>query len=212
VLISSPATAGRGGRGTGARACRAQKKLGRMQNISGMDAGVESNERASPAFDGRGESGCQDASRMRQPGRYRDRVVERLRAVVESRGTSVATVEKRLKRGRGYVADALRGDKRLSVETILEVLAILEVPPEEFFERPWQPPWRSELAEPVPGGGNVAVGAMPASLRDASPTLQAVVLLLANKGLVSFDELQELQHELAPGTAIGVAPPPPSTR
>jgi len=135
---------------------------------------------------------------MRHTGRYRDRVVERLRVVVESRGASIAAVEKRLKRGRGYVADALRGDKKLSVETIIEVLDAIGVPPEEFFERPMSPSWRSELAEPTPGGGSAAT--LPAAMRDASPLLQAIVLLLANKGLVSLDELQEMQRELAPAS------------
>lgn len=174
-----------------------------MQNISGASGGTGDAERPLPAFREADESGCQDAPRMRHSGRYRDRVVERLRALVESRGTSVASVEQRLKRGRGYVADALRGDKKLSVETILEVLEVLGVPPEEFFERPWHQGWRSEIGEPVPGTGNVAVGTLPPAIRDASLLVQAVVVLLANKGLLSLDELQEVQRELAP-------PPPPS--
>ena len=173
-----------------------------MQNISGASGGTGDAERAVPAFRERDESGCQDAPRMKHSG-YRDRVVERLRTLVESRGTSVASVEKRLKRGRGYVADALRGDKKLSVETILEVLEVIGVPPEEFFERPWHAGWRSELAEPVPGAGNVAVGTLPPAIRDASLLVQAVVVLLANKGLLSLDELQEVQRELSP------ASPPP---
>lgn len=169
-----------------------------MQNISRAGGEGGGAERGLPAFRNLDESGCQDAPRMRHSGRYRDRVVERLRALVESRGTSVATVEKRLKRGRGYVADALRGDKKLSVETILEVLEVLGVPPEEFFERPWHAGWRSELAEPVPGAGNVGVGTLPPAFRDASSLVQAVVVLLANKGLLSLDEVQEMQRELAP--------------
>ena len=142
---------------------------------------------------------------MRHSGRYRDRIVERLRELLESRGSSVAAAEKRLKRGRGYVADALRGDKKLSVETILEVLEAVGVPPEEFFERPMSSSgWRSEIAE-VSGSRAAPAEALPPSMRDASPLLQAMVLLLADKGVLSVDELQSLQRELA-GPAPAAAP------
>ncbi len=35
-------------------------------------------------------------------------------------------------------------------------------------------------------------------MRDASPLVQAIVLLLANKGIFSVDELQEVQQDVAP--------------
>ena len=146
---------------------------------------------------------------MRHTGRYRDRIVERLRELLESQGSSVAAAEKRLGRGRGYVADALRGDKKLSVETIIEVLEAVGVPPEEFFERPMAPPaWRSEIAE-LSGSRSARGESLPPSMRDASLLLQAVVLLLADKGLLSIEELHALQRELG-----GVPPPngPPAHR
>ena len=135
---------------------------------------------------------------MKHTGRYRDRMVERLRDLLESQGSSVAAVEKRLRRGRGYVADALRGDKKLSVEVIIEVLEAVGVAPEEFFERPMGPPlWHGEVSEV--GASRVALSeTLPPAMRDASPLVQAIVLLLANKGVVSVDELQEVQHGVAP--------------
>lgn len=148
---------------------------------------------------------------MKHTGRYRDRMVERLRDLLESRGSSVAAAEKRLKRGRGYVADALRGDKKLSVEVIIEVLEAVGVPPDEFFERPMGPPlWRSdEIAEPGASRRSLA-DTLPPSMRDASPLVQGIVLLLANRGIFSVDELQQVQQDLAPnapGSPGGGTPP-----
>jgi len=138
---------------------------------------------------------------MKHTGRYRDRIVERLRDLIEAQGTSVAAAEKKLKRGRGYVADALRGDKKLSVEVIIEVLEAVGVPPEEFFERPMAPPlWRSEISEAA-GSRLAFADTLPPSMRDASPLVQALVLLLANKGMLSVDELQEVQHAVAPSVS-----------
>lgn len=148
---------------------------------------------------------------MKHTGRYRDRMVERLRDLLESRGSSVAAAEKRLKRGRGYVADALRGDKRLSVEVIIEVLEAVGVSPDEFFERPMGPPlWGSEIADSGASRRSLA-DTLPPSMRDASPLVQGIVLLLANKGIFSVEELQQVQQDLAPnapGSSGGGTPPP----
>ena len=68
------------------------------------------------------------------------------------------------------------------------------VPPEEFFERPMAPPlWRSEISEAAASRMAFA-DTLPPSMRDASPLVQALVLLLANKGMLSVDELQDVQH------------------
>jgi hypothetical protein len=105
----------------------------------------------------------------------------------------------------------LRGDKKLSVEVIIEALEAVGVPPEEFFERPMGPPvWRSEISEP--GASRMPLAAtLPPSMRDASPLLQAVVLLLANKGIVSVDEVQEVQHDVAPNVAGSLASDTPQS-
>jgi transcriptional regulator with XRE-family HTH domain len=76
-------------------------------------------------------------------GSFRERVVARLRYLIELKGKSVTGIEKELGRGRGYLGDALRGDKRLPIEMLQEVLALLEITPEAFFagrteeERRW---------------------------------------------------------------------------
>jgi len=189
----------------------AQKERVSTQNMTAGAAGRDDPSRPVPATEGKTESQCQDAPGMKHTGRYRDRMVERLRDLLESRGSSVAAAEKRLKRGRGYVADALRGDKKLSVEVIIEVLEAVGVPPEEFFERPMGPPlWRSEVSE-VGASRAALTETLPPSMRDASPLVQAIVLLLANKGIFSVDELQEIQHDMGPtvGGPGGSSSPPP---
>lgn len=103
-------------------------------------------------------------------------------------------MEKRLDHGRGYVSDALRGEKKLSVETILEVLDVIGMPPEEFFEgrvpsrrkrRPPEPPKRSALA-----------ASTHSALSDASPILRALLLVLAKKGVLTPDEERDIWREL----------------
>src|SRR5688572_2632682 len=112
---------------------------------------------------------------------YRDLVVERLRSVLEAHGTSVAAVEKRLDHGRGYVSDALRGHKKLSIETILEVLEVIGIGPQEFFEgRLPGPRASSRERRPAPPP---ALARRP--LREASPIVQAVLLVLAKKGVLT---------------------------
>lgn len=131
---------------------------------------------------------------------YRDRLVDRLRVLVDSRGYSVTAVEKRLARGRGYVADALRGDKKLNVETILEVLAAVDVPPAEFFERPLpaalsavrrrgRPPTRKRVVEEA--------SSPPPPLEGSSPLLLAMMLFLAQRGFLRAQDLEQLQRELS---------------
>jgi transcriptional regulator with XRE-family HTH domain len=127
---------------------------------------------------------------------YKQRVVSRLRELVDERGMSLAAVEKRLQRGRGYVGDALRGTKKLSLEVILDVLEVLGVPPAEFFdrrslagdERGPSPAERQELAPE----------SLPSDLRNAPPMVQALALVLARRGVLDLDELRETHLDLTP--------------
>lgn len=138
---------------------------------------------------------------------YRDRLVDRLRALLDSRGYSVSAVEKELDHHRGYVAEALRGVKKLTVETILEVLAAVGVPPEEFFERP-MPPASVRRRQRGPLTGTVPVATETASasaFEDESPVVRAMLLLLAKRGLLATKDLDEVRRELA---AVEASPPP----
>jgi transcriptional regulator with XRE-family HTH domain len=129
-------------------------------------------------------------------------VVERLRATVESRGSSIYRVEKQLERGRGYVADALRGDKKISVELICEVLAVIGVEPEEFFGKMIpsrrggepshgeQPPWRRRGRRPK-------AAALPPPPSRVSTLVQAVLIVLARRGVLSLDEVEQAERELS---------------
>ena len=117
---------------------------------------------------------------------YRDRLVERLRALLQSRGTSVREVEKRIGHGRGYVSDALRGEKKLGIEVILEVLAAVRVRPEEFFEKPTTTPPARTAAAP-----------RPAQRRVERAAVRKMLLQLVEKGLLDADQLEDLQRELS---------------
>ena len=141
---------------------------------------------------------------MGAAGSFRSRLVTRLRYLIELRGKSVAQVEKELGRSRGFLGDALRGGKRLPVETLLEVLEVLGVEPERFFsgatsdERRWgayapEPPPGAEVAEPEADDplrrirNNLGSGSM--EIDEVAGALREVVRLLDEKGYLSRDEL-----------------------
>ncbi|HXT49841.1 MAG TPA: hypothetical protein VN811_02300 [Thermoanaerobaculia bacterium] len=122
--------------------------------------------------------------------RRRDDIADRLKEAIESRGFKVAKLERLMKRSRGYINDALRGQKRLSVELILEVMTKLNADPQEVFA-PWHPQhsWHSEIAEGVGGDVHASAAPLPASLREGSLHFQALVLTLEDKRIVSVDEV-----------------------
>lgn len=137
-------------------------------------------------------------------GSFRDGLVARLKYLIELRGKSVARVEKELGRSRGFLGDALRGGKRLPLETILEVLDLLEVEPARFFAgaTPDESFWggyalgRSAGAEVAEGAAddplrriqhNAGGGAI--EVEEVARALRAVVRLLDEKGYLSREEL-----------------------
>ena len=135
-------------------------------------------------------------------GSYRDDLVARLRYLIELRGKSVARVEKDLGRSRGFLGDALRGGKRLPIETILEVLDLLQVDPARFFagatpdERRWGSYSAGRAAEVADGQGEDPLRRMRDHLgrgsidvEEVARTLRAVVRLLDEKGYLSREEL-----------------------
>ncbi len=140
---------------------------------------------------------------MAGAGSYRDGLVARLKYLIELRGKSVAQVEKELGRSRGFLGDALRGGKRLPLETILEVLDLLQVDPARFFagatsdERRWgYVPDRSKGAEVADGAAEDPLRRIRDNLGDGSieveevaRALRAVVRLLDEKGYLSREEL-----------------------
>lgn len=136
---------------------------------------------------------------MTEPRSERQQIADRLRDVIESHGYNVTDLERKMKRGRGYVAEALRGSKRLSIELIFEVLAAVGAELHEVFTFRRRTHHASEIAEGEPAGG---ADALPASMRDASPLLQALVLALTERGIVSVDELDARQR------GVGGWPPP----
>lgn len=119
---------------------------------------------------------------MRRAEAFREAVVSRLRDVVERRGETVTSIERALGRGRGYLADALRGDKRLSLEVLLETLDLLDVAPGSFFAAV---SGRYPVREPG-GEGEVAEG--PAA--EGSPAYSPYVRLARRLDLL-VDALEE---------------------
>ena len=136
------------------------------------------------------------------PKSERERIATRLDDLIKLHGYNYKSLEARMQRGRGYVGEAIRGSKRLTVELILEVLGALGEPTEEVFTKP-RPPrgWRtaSEVAEPDP---------LPERVRDGSLLVRAVVLELADKGVLDLDQLRVRLDELAAAAEdIRTAPP-----
>ena len=131
---------------------------------------------------------------MAEADAQREEIVERLKELIRSRGYKVADLERKMKRGRGYIAEALRGNKRLSVELILEVATALNADAQEVFTS-WSRGhrWRSEIAESEAGDAE-----LPASMQDASELLRALLLTLAEKGIVSVAEVEARLRKLQP--------------
>ena len=136
-------------------------------------------------------------------GSFRDGLVARLRYLIELRGKSVTRVEKELGRSRGFLGDALRGGKRLPLETIPEVLDLLEVEPARFFagaapDERWgaYAPDRSAGAEVAEGAAEDPLrqirdnpGGRAIEVEEVARALRAVVRLLDDKGYLSREEL-----------------------
>lgn len=133
---------------------------------------------------------------MDRPASFREWVVRRLRYQIDLQDKSVAAVEKEMGRSRGYLADALRGEKRLSLESLLEVLEHLDIDPAEFFsgrtaeEERWTAYPRPAEGEPATGIAERLGGAMSGkSQEDARSLVIAVIRVLEAKGLLDQDEL-----------------------
>ena len=133
---------------------------------------------------------------MAPPVGFREWIVKRLRYLIDLRDLSVASVEKAMGKSRGYLADALRGEKRLSLESLLEVLEHLEIDPREFFsgltaeERRWAHYPRGdegEGAEGVADSGGGEGSDTPAG--DTRSLILAVIRVLEAKGVLDQDEL-----------------------
>ena len=129
---------------------------------------------------------------MAAPADQVEEIAERLRHLIRSRGYKLKDLEEKLKRGRGYVAEALNGNKRLTVELVLEVAAALDADPQQVFCPPRRRHgWASEIAE---GGAEEAE--LPASMQDVSEVLQALLLTLAEQGVVSVDDVEARLRKL----------------
>lgn len=120
---------------------------------------------------------------------YKSWIIARLRDLIEFRRKSVAGIEKELGWKRGYLADALRGDKRFPLEVLLPVLDHLRMDPRAFFagQTADGEGWESaqEIAE------EAARGAAPAQdLGAMNDLLWALVHLLESKGVLEPKEIR----------------------
>jgi transcriptional regulator with XRE-family HTH domain len=125
---------------------------------------------------------------MRKARGHRDAIAARLRDLIAARGKTVARVERDMGRRRGYLADALRGEKRLNVETLFETLEHLGESPMDFFGKALARLPAGEVRERPEDSGQPRATAL---------RLSALVLLLDRRGLVDRDELEALAARLA---------------
>ncbi len=135
---------------------------------------------------------------MDRPSRFREWIVKRLRYLIDLQNKSVAAVEKEMGRSRGYLGDALRGEKRLSLESLLEVLDHLGIDAAEFFSGPtaeeerWAAYPRPTANEPTTGIAESAddeASAPPAERDDTRSLILAVIRVLEAKGVLDQDDL-----------------------
>jgi hypothetical protein len=90
---------------------------------------------------------------------------------------------------------------------ILEVLAVIDVPPETFFERPMpqRAPFRRRRGRrPL---RRPSTDSLPEGVDASSPVVRGMLRLLAERGLLTPEDLAELQREMFPGEP----PSPPRT-
>ncbi len=130
---------------------------------------------------------------------FREWIVKRIRYLIDLQNKSVAAVEKEMGRSRGYLGDALRGEKRLSLESLLEVLDHLGIDPGEFFSGPTaeEKKW---ARYPPPADGEAHTGIAEADARDRSRSagadddtrslVLAVIRALEAKGVLDPDDLR----------------------
>lgn len=135
---------------------------------------------------------------------FREAVVARLRDLLDDHDTNVAALERQMGRKRGYVGDALRGGKRLSLDLVVEVLEQLGAEPAAFFAAVAGARWdlgsrRKEataIAEDRPSAELLrrleerAAASGDPLLEDVSALLRLLTDRLEVSGLVDPDEVE----------------------
>lgn len=128
---------------------------------------------------------------------YKEWIVNRLRYLIELRGKSVASVEKEMGWSRGFLGDALRGEKRLSLDMLLQVLDHFAKDPAEFLgglteeEERWaRYPHAAEQGQPSGIAETSAVPESDDASADTRRLVRAMIQVLEKKGLLDRDELR----------------------
>jgi transcriptional regulator with XRE-family HTH domain len=136
---------------------------------------------------------------------YKEWIVGRLRYLLELRGKSVAAIEKEMGWSRGFLGDALRGEKRLALDTLLQVLDHLALDPAEFLggltreEERWTRYPRSVDAKQPSGVAESTDGGGPqGDPGDTRSLVLAMIRVLEEKGLIDKDELLSVLRREAP--------------
>lgn len=137
---------------------------------------------------------------------FREAVVARLRDLLDDHDTTVAALERRMGKKRGYVGDALRGGKRLSLDLVTEILEQLDAEPAGFFAAVAGAPWdlgtrRKEataIAEDRPSAELLrkleerAAASGDRLLADVSALLRLLTDRLEVEGLLDPDEVEAI--------------------
>lgn len=140
---------------------------------------------------------------MDRPSSFREWIVKRLRYQIDLQEKSVAAVEKEMGWSRGYLGDALRGEKRLALESLLEVLDHLGVDFGDFFsgttpeEEKWGKYPRPSEVSTTTGVADAAGAPRGASGPgdDTRSLVLAVIRVLEAKGVLDQDDLMSALAE-----------------
>ena len=138
---------------------------------------------------------------------FKKELIKRLKDLIDLGDQTVAGIERKLGKGRGYVGDALRGKKRLSFDVVLHILRALGIAPEDFFgdevaeekqpkEKALQKPAQKVVADSVALLYNELVGGKSPTPKRIATVLWGLVQLLERKGHIDDRELLAVLEEI----------------
>ncbi|MEM7518087.1 MAG: helix-turn-helix transcriptional regulator [Planctomycetota bacterium] len=147
-----------------------------------------------------------------------DRVLMLLRNKIREQGFTQLQVQEQLQWGRSYISQLLTKQKSLRVEQVLRILEVIGVEASDFYHELYRFPrgdagsakgerysdprsdlgsYGSMVAE-VPLGSSEGFEELRFDLRSSRLSLQGLIEVLAEKGILTQEELDALRSELMP--------------
>ena len=132
------------------------------------------------------------SSNLRTAKRIVDRILIRLRRVIQERGFTQLEVEEVLGWGRGYISQLVTRRKAVRIEQILLILNIINVTPEDFFGEIFLLGNRAATRRRAHRPVSVldAAGSMDDDLYRIKLLYDALVSVLTRKGLLDAASLE----------------------